>query len=1073
MKPKNIMVFSKITSAICLLAGGLLFAAPSLLAQASASISGTVSDASGGALKGVRVSVRNIETGASRRAVTGRRGFYSIPLLSAGRYDVRLAMPGFKSELRPGVTLEVGQQAVINATLELGEMSQRVRVSGEMPILNAATQQTAGLVGERQIKDLPLNGRSYDELLTLNPGVLNFTSQKLGGIGVSNSAIANMFAVSGRRPQENLFLLNGIEYTGAAEINMTPGGTSGQLLGVDAVREFNVLKDTYGAEYGKRPGAQVILVTQSGSNSLHGSVYDFLRNSAFDSRNFFDHGSIPPFERNQLGAALGGPLERNRTFLFGNYEGFRQRLGLSDVTLVPDSNARQGLLPGPAGTLVNIGVTPGVQPLFALWPEANGPELGGGIAEAFSHPIQSIREDFGTARLDHTFSGKDSITGVYTIDDSADTTPTANPASLDIESLREQVLSLEETHIFSPRWINLARIGFSRAGYFYTGMPTVNVPGFVASDPAGAVVIGGSATPNSPSQITLAGSNIGSHLFAVRNLFTAEDTVHNTRGLHQLSAGVWLESIQANDRLALGQYGQANFADLAGFLQGNVAVFSAVVSPTPLGWRSIEGAWFAQDSVRLKPDLDLTLGFRDEFTNGWNEAYGRAANYVFGSNGAIETSPHVGKSALTLNNATFLPEPRVGLAWSPFGRSATVVRAGFGIYASLQDALSYRMDQNAPFNTSLTFKNIPVSTLPVGPDRTPPAGGLVAPAGVQPNLQTPLIEAYTLKIERELTPNTVLSVGYVGSHGYHEIVSVDANEPNATVCPAPACPAGLAPGTIFYPKGAPLANPNLAATWTWFSEGDSSYNALQVDVRRRFSDGLRLRGGYTWSKSLDNGDTLNGSAAASAPTTVMDPANLRADWGLSTFDARNAAVINGSYELPIGRGKEFLGGLSGWKDKLASGWSLNGISTFQSGFPITPELAFNPSNNGDPRNPVRPSWNPAFSGPLIPGRPNEYFNPNAFAVPVNGTYGNVGRDVLIGPGLTEADLSLMKDTRLTEKLKLELRAEFFNAFNAVNFNTPNPVVFTSATSPVSSTAGLITSTSTASRQIQFGLKLIW
>ena len=477
--------------------------------------------------------------------------------------------------------------------------------------------------------------------------------------------------------------------------------------------------------------------------------------------------------------------------------------------------------------------------------------------------------------------------------------------------------------------------------------------------------------------------------------------------------------------------------------------------------------------MRLKPSLALTLGFRDEFTNGWNEAHGRAANYVFDSNGVIETSPHIGHSAFIANNATFLPEPRVGMAWSPFGRSTTVIRAGFGIYAGLQDALSYRLDQNAPFNTTLTFKNIPLSTLPLIPGQAPPAGGLVSPAGVQPNLQTPMVEAYTFALDQELSPNTVLSVGYVGSHGYHEIISLDANEPAAIVCPAPQCPASLAAGTVFYPKGSPLSNPNLANTWTWFSEGDSFYNALQVNLRRRFSHGLALQGVYTWSKSLDNGDTLNGSAAANAPTTVMNPENLSADWGLSTFDARNSAVIYASYELPFGHGKAFLSGLGGWQSKLLSGWTLNGITTLQSGFPLTPELSFNPSNNGDTRNPVRPSLNPAFKGPVILGLPNEYFNPNAFIVPVSGTYGNVGRNVLIGPGLKDVDISLLKDTPLSEKMKLEFRAEFFNLFNTANFNTPNPVVFTSAASAPSSTAGVITSTSTTSRQIQFGLKLIW
>lgn len=1039
-------------------------------AQVFASISGVARDQAGAALPDVSVTATNVETGLARLATTDGDGRYAIVSLPVGSYSVTAEKHGFESVIRRGITLTVAQDAKVDFALRLGEVRQRVTVSGEAPEVAATTAETAGLVGERQVKDLPLNGRSYDELMTLDPGIVNYTWEKSGGVGVSNSTVGNMFAASGRRPQENLFLLNGIEYTGAAEINMQPGGTSGLLLGVDAVREFNVLTDTYGAEYGKRPGAQVAIVTQSGTNQVHGTVFEFLRNSAFDARNFFDHGQIPPFDRNQFGGSLGGPLERNKTFVFGNYEGFRQHLGLSDVTLVPDNNARIGLLPGANGTLVSVGVAPAAAALLPLWPVANGPELGSGIAEAFSHPRQSIREDFGTARLDHIFSASDSMSGVYTIDDSADVTPTANPLSTDLESLREQALSVEETHVFSPNTLNTARIGFSRAGYYYTGEPGVNAPTFVAGHPVGAIVIGGSASPNSTSQITQAGSNTGNNLSMARNLFTYEDRLELTRGLHQISVGAWFEQARSNENLALTQWGQATFSSLTSFLQGTVTTFLAAPTPTPLGWRSLEGALYAEDTMRLRPNLTLSLGFRDEFTNGWNEAYGRAANYVF-SNGVIQTPPRVASSVFTVNNAKFLPEPRLGLAWSL--RPHTVIRAGFGLYDDLQDALGYRLDQNAPFNTTFSIKNIPLSQLLITPGARLPAGAKVAPAGVQPNLYTPTVEAYTFKVEQQITPNTMFSAGYAGSRAYHEIVSVDANQPSPAVCPAASCPATLAAGTVYTAPGSPLANPALANTWSWFSEGTSAYNALELDLNRRFSHGLTARGVYTWSKSLDDGDSLNGTAAANAPGLAMNPQNLREDWGLSTFDVRNVAAINGSYDLPIGHGKALGGQLSGWGNALAGGWSLNSILTLQSGFPFTPQLSFNPSNNGDTRNPVRPSLNPDFSGPVIIGGPSRYYNPNAFIVPPNGTYGNLGRDTLIGPGLATLDLSLIKNTQITEALRLEFRAEVFNLLNRPNFNTPNLIAFTSAAGIPSSSAGVITSTSTASREVQFGLKLIW
>lgn len=1042
-------------------------------AQVTADISGAIVGPAGTPVAGAVIQTEEQETGFTRSTVSDNAGRYNVAALPAGQYQITIQKNGFQTEIHPGIALTAAEQLILNFSLRLGELREQLTVTGRAPLVSLSTTSESGMVGEHEVKGLPLNGRSYDELLTLNPGIMDYTPEKRGGVGVSNSAIGNMFAVLGRRPQENLFLLNGIEYTGAAEIDMQPAATSGQLLGVDSVREFNVVTGVYGAEYGKRPGAQVSIITQSGTNQWHGTAYEYLRNSAFDARNFFDHGSKPSFQRNQFGGALGGPIHKNKTFIFGNYEGYRQHLRLSSVALVPDRQARQGYLPNTDGTPVNVGIAPGVEPLLALWPQPNEPVLGGGIAESFSHPLQTVREDFGTARLDRRFSAEDSLRAVYTVDDSADFTPSDNPLSLDIESLREQVASLAETHVFSPTALNVARFGFSRAGYFYTGMSAIKLPGFIQGKPIGAVVIGGGASPNAATQISLAGSNIGSNLFIDRNLFTYEDQLAVQKGPHQLTAGIWFQQIQSNDRLALSQYGQASFASLQDFLQGNVSTFVAVPFPTAMAWRSLEGAWYVQDNLRLYRNLALTLGFRDEFTNGWNEATGRAANFVFDSRGVIETHPRIGHSVFTVNNARLLPEPRVGLAWDAWGDGKTVIRTGFGMYADLQDALSYRLDQNAPFNTTLRMKNVPLSAFPLVPGAALPAQALVEPAGVQPNLQTPMVAAYSFGIERALTRNTVLRVSYEGSHGYHEIVSVDANEPKTVICPAGSCPATLPPGTIYTPPGAPLANPQLANTWTWFSEGISSYNGLQTEVRHRFSHGLEFRGAYTWSKSLDNGDTLNPSAATNAPGLVMDPRNLSLDYGLSTFDVRNAAVISGSYQLPFGRRRRFLAGLSGWRNKLASSWTLETIGTARSGFPFTPQLSFNLSNNGDTRNSIRPSFNPAFTGPVILGGPNRYFNPNAFIVPPNGTYGNVGRDTFIGPGLETLDFSMLKNIRIKESLKAQFRAEFFNLFNRPNFNTPNLIVFTQPGGSPATTAGIVTSTTTSARQIQFALKLIW
>ncbi len=1076
----------------------LSIAAGRLDAQVFAALSGTVTDPSGAIVQGATVKVRDLDTGAVRTVITDASGRYRASALPVGQYEVRAEKPGFTAAIRTGLRLVVGQEAAVNLALPLGDTSQQITVNADAAPVNVSTNDISGLVGPQQIRDLPLNGRSYDELLTLNPGVVNFTWMKTGGVGVSNSTAGNNFAVSGNRPQQNLYLLNGVEFTGAAENNMQPGGASQQLLGVDSVREFNLLRDSYDAGYGKRPGAQVLIVTQSGTNEWHGSLYEFLRNNALDAPNYFDAGAAPGFQRNQFGAASGGPLQKDKTFLFGNYEGFRQHLRQTGVDLVPDASARAGYLPCrlvtpspnpcPSSGLVFVGVSP----LVAAWPEPTpgAPDFGG-ISEAFDNPLQTLRDEFGTVRLDRIFSPKDTFNAVYTIDDSADFTPTStNLYSTDVESLREQVLSFEETHVFSPRVLNTARLGFSRAGYFFTGEPTPGtpaaaLPGFLAGAPIGAIVVGGSAASNPTAQLSLAGSNNGSNLRIARNLFTYEDRVSVTRGRHQISAGVWFQRLRSNELLALSQYGQATFTSLQTLLQGTAASLLYDPAPTPLGWRSWFGAAYAEDAIRLSPRLAVSLGFRDEFTTGWNEAHGRAATYTY-PNGIISTEPHIGPSAFTVLHGKFLPQPRIGVAWSPFGAAnRTVIRAGFGMYNDLQDALGYRTDQNAPFNPTYSLPNAAIAQLPISRAAPVPAAAKLVPGGVQPDLQTPALITWSLRVEQQLGANTALTAGYVGSHGYHEIIGIDSNEPFPVVCPAAPCPAaypanfpaGLAgapvPAGAYYVPSATKANPSLANTWTYFSEGDSSYHALQLDVNRRFSGGLALRGTYTSSKTIDDGDSLNATTSGGEPALASNPFNLRADRGLANFDVRHAASISGVYALPIGQGKRYGRNLRGLADRLASGWTVNSIVTVQSGFPFTPQLSYNPSNNGDTRNPVRPFVNPAFHGSAILGKPDQWFDPAAFLAPPNnsGFYGDLGRDTLTGPGLAAWDLSFLKDTRIREKLKLQFRAELFNVLNRANFNTPNAVVFTP--SGVSPTAGVITSTSTTSRQIQFGLKLLW
>jgi hypothetical protein len=1066
------------------LALSCLFIAAAARAQVSSTISGVVEDASGAGVGGAKVTVTNSETGATRTATTETYGNFQVLSLAPGPHEVKVEKQGFKAAVRSGIDLKVAQQAVVNIKLEIGEFLQDVTtVSESVPVVNTTTAATSGFVGEREIKDLPLNGRSFDNLITLNPGTINFSSLKSANTSTSDG---NTFSVEGRRTSENLFLINGVEYTGSSQLAISPGGVSGELLGVDAMREFNVLTDTYSAEYGKRAGAQVSIVTQSGTNALHGSVFEFLRNSALDARNYFDQGFVPPFRRNQFGGALGGPVQKNKLFLFGNYEGFRQSLALSSVSVVPDALVRQGQIPnsttGVYAPVANLNAA--MLPFLNLWPQPNGRELlaGGvnsGTAFSYNNPKQRIQEHFGTARADYNAGARDSFSVSYTIDSGNSVIPQADPLFASYEILQSQVASIRETHVFSPQVLNTATVGFSRAEFNLNPLALASFPAnesFVSGFGPGGIVVNGGVTTTGLSGITSAGPNNAAGSWNRRNLFTYTDELQIVHGIHQFSAGVWIQPIRDNEDSASRQTGQATFASLTTLLQGTASTFQVIPNPNELGWRSRESAWYFQDSIRLRPNLTIRLGIREEFTNGWNEVSGRAANYVPDQNGVLQTNVIMGNSAFTKNKATHLFAPRVGIAWDPFGKGKTAVRASFGTFYSLIDDLSFLLNSLPPANAAMSISNASLlSIIPIKPGVQPAPQcsttvsapcSTFAPQGVQPDAKTPTVQEWNLTIEHELDRNTSLRASYVGSFGVHGFVSIDPNDIPAQICSSATCVSGGTPGTT---KGSVVqgqqyipvtTRPNsfLGAGFFWYTEGNTRYNSLQLDVTRRLSHGFQIRGNYTWSKNLDINSALTGAQANNQPQMVMDRNNLRRDWGPSALDAKNQVSISGLYSLPFGHGR--LGG-----------WQVNGIVTLLSGFPFTPQIGANRSGDGDTRNPDRPSLNSTFSGPVVLGSPNQWFDPNAFVLPTAGTYGNLGRGVYRGPGLADLDLSLFKTTKIAERASLQFRAEFFNTLNHANFGTPNATVFSgTAFNP---SAGLITTTTTTSRQIQFGLKLVF
>src|SRR5947199_3707910 len=506
----------------------VLMALPACLvfAQTStATILGVVKDTTGALIPGVSITIKHTDTGQTRTAISSETGDYIVALLPVGEYEITTTMPSFKQEVRRGINLVVGQQPVIDLTLEVGAPEEKVIVTEEAPLVNTTLSSTSGLITEQQVKELPLNGRSFDQLLALNVGVVNNTSN-MGGGGYPG------FSVAGHRTETNRFLINGVDWIGgqAAAVFFTPTGASSQLLGVEAVREYNVLEHTYGAEYGKRAGGQVNIVTSSGTNDWHGSLFEYHRNSALDARDFFQPKK-GPFKRHQFGGTIGGPLKTDKLFVFGNYEGFQQRLAQSTRSIYPDVPSRQGLLPcylatpsacpasAPFAARAALVPVPNLKPGMlqfadAFWPRPNGSEvpspdgLPTGTDYNYNSGVQKIGENFVMTRVDYVISAKDSLFGNYTISDGERDTPQADTYYTQFVPLRSQTFSLTETHVLSPTVVNSAILWWVRP---YGGqVTTVNGLGpslpksliFLEGGGPGSIVIGGGATTVAPSSVT-------------------------------------------------------------------------------------------------------------------------------------------------------------------------------------------------------------------------------------------------------------------------------------------------------------------------------------------------------------------------------------------------------------------------------------------------------------------------------------------------------------------------------------------------------------------------------------------
>ncbi len=1077
--------------------------------SATASIRGVVRDSTGAVLPGATVIVKHVDSGLTRTVISSENGGYNVELLPVGAYEITTNLPGFKQEMRRGINLVVGEQAVINLTLEVGAAAESVTVTDEAPIVNATLSSTSGLINEAQIKEVPLNGRSFDQLLTLNVSTVDNRSNV-------NQNNWTSFSVAGKRPETNRFLMNGIDYLGTNSSGnyITPSGSSGQLLGVDAVREYNVLQHTYGAEYGKRAGAQVTVVSSSGTNQLHGDLYEYIRNDALDARNFFEDAK-GPFKRNQFGGALGGPLKKDKAFLFGNYEGFRERWGVPSNAIVPDALARQGLLPNAAGVYAPV---PNLEPRMlqfanTFWPTPNGREiilngLPTGSAYATSNPKRRVREDFALLRFDFTHSAKDSFYVNGNWDDGYRTNPQTDPIFFEFSRQRASVFGILETHIFSPSVVNASTLGYSRARGNSVVVPGTPIPSnliFLPGTNPGSITIGGSPITVVPAAFAPANGNSAS--WDVRNHFTWSDDLRINKGNHSWSTGVWIQWIQQNIySVPQSTAGNLSYTSLLAFLQDSPTQFLANPNPQPLYFRTTEGAWYVQDEIKLKQRLTLKLGLRDEMTNGWNEAHGHASNYVY-VNDIIQTDPRIGTSSFVENHSKLLLQPRVGLAWDPTGDGKWAVRAGFGIHHDLQDNLAHRLNADQPFNPRISIVATPIWTIlqrplqfgqPLPPScnaQSPlrwPDCSVFFPGGLDPVMNTPTVQQWSLTVERGITKDLMLPVSYVGSESYHILTAMDKNMARPQVCSDPAgCVSGgiraanqtarVPQGTTYLPSVPPVGagaaalqgrpNPFVGPTLSWFFNGTSSYHSGNVSLTKRSSRGLAFKVNYSFSKVMDINSASLVAAATNEPATIANPYDLKSARGVASFNLKHQFNANYLYLLPFGSGQRFAGGVNGLTEKLIGGWQWSGALNIQSGFPFTPQVGANISGSGDTLSPDVPNLNPNFTGPVILGKPGRWFDPNAFLLPLAGTFGSVGRGTFLGPGFWNFDTSLAKKFAVTERLNMQFRAEGFNVFNHANFASPNPVVFSG--NIYNSSAGAITATANASRQIQFALKLLF
>jgi hypothetical protein len=1012
------------------IAGAILWATLAVAAAqgTTGSIAGFVTDDSKAALPGATVTVKHVDTGQSRALTTDEQGRYRADALVPGKYAVTVELSGFRTAQYQDVNLSVGQAAVLNVQMQIGGVMEQVLVTGDATLVATRQSSVTALVDQTQIRELPLNGRDFGQLTLLQLGVTSSPSSQQQ----VDRGMGTQVSIAGARPNQISYQLDGTDAN--TQGNGSPGSAAGGLLGVDTVREFQVLVNNYSAEYGRSTGGIVTAVTRSGTNNLRGATFEFNRDSRWDSKTFFDapDSSIPKLTRNQFGGHLGGPVAKDRTFFFGSYEGLRQDRGVTTIATVPS-----------LATRARTDISPVTRPYLLLYPLPNGKETGAtGI-----YSVQSVaptHENYALGKIDHTLTKNQSVSVRYSWDRAQVDQDAAIPYWTTDTRTRTQSVVGEHKWVLSPRVLNVGKVAWNGA---YEATDNLENRTFDAS----LLFVPGTRFGNlSVSGINPIGPDTNTPTFVNLKSLQFIDNLTWSRGSHSVKTGINFTHYMNDQDSSFDFGGNYAFTSLENFVQNRPGTYEgqAQGSSTARRWRQSLVGLYGQDDWSVSRDLTLNLGVRYEFITVPHELDGREARMPDLQAATVTAGGPIFQNPSLKNVA-----PRAGFAWNIGGDNKNVVHGGAGYFFEPILSNIYR----AYGNRTPPYYNIINPASPSFPN--PPTSGassLLRLDLVQFDLKNPYRLQYNATYQRELPGRTVVTAGFIGSRGYNQIRNVEYNQ---------AVPQVLADGSYFFPVGGTRRNPNFGSMRLRTTNGKSWYKGLVVGGTRRFSQGLSMQASYTLGKSEDLGSQAVGSGDfdnSFQPAYAFDPMSNK---GLSDFDIRHNFVYNSTWELPFGRS------LTGLARGLVYGWQVSGILTLRSGIPFSPVLGFDraralPRSGGAGQ---RPDLVSGCSLNAVLGGPDQYFDPNCFALPAAGTLGNVPRNTIIGPGFRSLDMAFFKNVPFGAGRRVQFRAEGFNVTNHVNFGLPATTVFNSAGRVTS--AGQITTIVGTARQFQFGVKI--